>query len=258
MSAATLDLCVPVICKNSARTIERTIRSVSGLARRVILVDSGSTDGTREIAAGLGAEVMDHAWEGYVRQKQWALEQCDSEWALSLDSDESIDEALAAAVRAAIGRDDPADAGYAANRMVWFHERPLRHVWQPEWRTRLVRTARARWAGYDPHDRLDVQGRVGRLAGSIRHDAFATIAEFVRRQVEHGLLAAESYHAMGRRGSVLRLLASPPAAVLKQVVARSAWRDGWCGWVAAFGTGMHAAAKQMRLLELSRHEGDSR
>jgi glycosyltransferase involved in cell wall biosynthesis len=74
----TLNLCVAIIACDNERTIGQTLSSVDGLARRTIVVDSGSTDGTIELCRAHGAEVIEHAWEGYVRQKQFALEQCDT------------------------------------------------------------------------------------------------------------------------------------------------------------------------------------
>ncbi len=253
-AGTTLDLCLCVIACDNERTIERTLRSVDGLARRRIVVDSGSTDATIEMARACDAEVIPHAWAGYVKQKQFALEQCDTTWVLCLDSDESLDEQAIRTVRDAVGRNDPSFAGYSLNRQVWIGERPLRHTWQPEWRTRLVRRERARWAGPDPHDRLDVEGAVKRIGGNIRHDAFTDFGELLHRSVGHGLTTAQSFHEMGRRGSRLQLLLSPPAAVLKQLVFRSAWLDGWPGWLAAYSAGISAAVKHVRLLELTKQD----
>jgi len=252
----TLDLCLAVIACDNEHTIERTLQSVDGLARRRIVVDSGSTDATIEISRGCDAEVIAHEWEGYVKQKQFALEQCDTTWVLCLDSDESLDEQAIRAVRDAVSRNDPSVAGYSLNRQVWIGERPLRHAWQPEWRTRLVRREIARWAGFDPHDRLDVEGAVTRLGGNIRHNAFTDFGQLLHRSVGHGLATAQSFHDMGRKGSRLQLLLSPPAAVLKQLVLRSAWLDGWPGWLAAYSAGISAAVKHVRLLELSKQDSE--
>jgi glycosyltransferase involved in cell wall biosynthesis len=252
----TLDLCLSVIACDNERTIERTLRSVDGLVRRKIVVDSGSKDGTIDVCRACNAEVIAHAWEGHVKQKQFALEQCDTQWVLSLDSDESLDETAVRAVRDAVAGDDPSVAGYEINRRVWYRGRPLRHAWQPEWRTRLVRRDRARWTGFDPHDRLDVEGWVRRIHGHIRHDSFTDFQEFLHTAVTHGLTTAQSFHEMGRKGSRLRLMVSPPAAVLKQLLLRSAWLDGWPGWLAAYSAGIGAAVKHVRLLELSKQDGE--
>lgn len=244
-------LSVAVIACNNAATIARTIESVAGLAGRVVVVDSGSRDETIEISRRLGAEVIPHDWEGHVRQKQFALDQCDTPWVLSLDSDESVSEELAGEIRRVVMGDDPHVAGCEVNRRVWFAGRELKYTWQPEWRMRLVRPQCAKWAGYDPHDRLDVSGPSKRLAGVLRHDAFANVAELLRKQIGHGVHAGESYHALGRRASLLKLAVSPTAAILKQLVFKSAWLDGWPGWACSIGAGISAAAKHMRLLELA-------
>lgn len=245
-----LDLCVSIIARNAQRTIQRTICSVNGLARRVIVVDSGSTDATPDICRGLGSEVVHHEWEGYGQQKRFALGLCDATWALCLDSDESPDDPLANEIRRVVTADDQAVNGYAMNRRVWLGDIELRHTWQPEWKVRLVRRNAAQWVG-NYHERLEVKGRVERLRGILRHDAVTNVTDLVEKQALHGVQAAEEYYGLGVRSNALKLLISPPAAVLKQLVLHSAWRDGWVGWVAAFGTGINAAAKHMRLLELS-------
>ena len=247
------DLAVAIIARDNEATIGRTLASVRGWVEWIVVVDSGSRDRTRQIAREHGAEVIDRQWEGHVRQKQFALDQCrDAKWVLSLDSDESVEPGLAEDVRRVVAANDASVQGYAVNRRVWFAGRELKRIWQPEWRTRLVRPQTARWAGYDPHDRLDVTGRVERLRGGVlRHDAFADVSELLRKQIAHGLRAGESYHGLGRRGSVVQLAVSPPAAVLKQLVLHAAWLDGWPGWVGAMGAGLSAAVKHMRLIELS-------
>ncbi len=253
MNETAPDLSVAIIACDAERTITRTLSSVAGVARRVVVVDSGSTDRTVEICREHGAEVVHREWEGYARQKQYAMEFCDSEWILSLDADESLDAEAEEEVSRSVKSNDPAVAGYAVNRRVWFRDRELRHSWQPEWIARLVRRGKGRWEGYEPHPALIVNGAVRRIGGNIRHDAFATISDFVHKQVSHGLKTGESYYEMGRSGTALKLLVSPPAAILKQLVVKRAWQDGWMGWVAAFGAGIHTAVKHMRLLELSRH-----
>src|SRR5690606_6114450 len=116
----------------------RTLESVRGLARRIVVVDSGSTDRTPEIVGRFGAEWIPHAWEGHVRQRQFALDQCSAPWVLCLDSDESLEPELYNAIRAVAERKPDRWAGYKVNRRVFFQGRWLRHAWQPEWRLRLV------------------------------------------------------------------------------------------------------------------------
>ncbi|MHC4810711.1 MAG: glycosyltransferase family 2 protein [Planctomycetota bacterium] len=248
-------LSVTIVCCNNESTIGRTLESVRDLAEEVVAVDSGSTDGTLARLEAAGARIIHQPWLGFVKQKQFALEQCVGAWVLHLDSDESIDAEMAASIRATIARDDPAVAGGWCNRMTHYAGHPLRHVWQPEWRLRLVRRERARWGGIDPHDELMVDGgRTLRLEGSMRHDAISSAADMLARQVSHARVSAAALHAAGRRGSVLQLIISPPAAWLKQVVGRRGFLDGWRGLVAASITAAAALMKHAILLEHSRQD----
>ena len=248
---STVDLCVIIIACNAQRTIKKTLLSVQGLASRVIVVDSGSTDETKSICNELSAEVVDHQWEGYGKQKQFALGLCNTAWILSLDSDESLNKDLANEIRRVVQKDDASINGYAMNRRLWFGDKEMRYTWQPEWKTRLVRKDKGRWVG-NYHERLEVDGRVERVEGLLVHDAITDTKDFVIKQAKHGVQAAEVYFEQGMRGSIVKLLISPTATVFKHLVLRSAWLDGWQGLIAAFGSGLYATAKHMRLLELTR------
>ena len=259
----TVPLSVAIVCKNNESTIGRALESVGGLAEQIVAVDSGSTDGTLDLLAEHGAEVIRTEWRGYVATKQLAMDACDRAWVLVLDSDESADETLRGSIRAAIERDNGEVAGYEMNRMTWYAGRALRHVWQPEWRFRLVRRGCARQSGVDPHDFLalvdgEVRG-IRRLEGTLRHDSFATIGEHLERQVRYALLSAEGLAERGARGSVARVLISPGGAMFKQIVLKSGWRDGWRGWVAAGSTASATLMKHLALLERTRDgSGESR
>ncbi len=264
-----LPLSIAIVCKNSGATIGRTLESVRGLAREVVALDSGSTDGTIGLLVGAGARVERVEWEGYVRTKQRAVEACAQEWVMILDSDESIEPDLAASLRGALGgaAGDPSIGGFAVNRKVWYRGRFLEHAWQPEWRTRIVRASLLRSGealvtGVDPHDQLSIRAscaaRTARLSGTLRHDTIADMARFLTGQVSLAAIGAEQRASAGGRGSAWRLIGSPAGALFKQVVLRSAWRDGWRGWAAAGATACHAMMKQVVLMERAGSKGENR
>ena len=259
-SCEVVDLDVVIIACDNERTIARTLECMDGYVNRILVIDSGSRDGTVEIARGSGAEVIFHEWEGHVKQKQFALEQCSAGWVLSLDSDESVDDELRGEILRAVGEDDAGVAGYEVNRRIFFLGKWLRYTFQPEWRLRLVRRDGAHWEGYDPHDKLVADGgEVRRLPGVLRHDSWADVSDLVRSQVGHGLHAAESYHRIGRKGSLLKLFVSPAAALFKQLILRRGFLDGWRGVVVAFGASVGVSAKCLRLIELGgTHSSDGK
>lgn len=254
--AAKLPLSVAIVCKNSAATIGLTLQRIAPFASEIIAFDSGSTDGTLELLAQYNATVHRVAWMGYVKTKQAALQACTQDWILCLDSDESPEADLAASISETIRRAtaNPAlPAGYELNRKVWYAGRFLNHAWQQEWRLRLVRRGSAHWTGIDPHDKLELlapNAPVGRLTGDLRHDSIATFAEFLAKQCQHGRLMAQGLHARGKRGSLFRLLGSPPIAFAKQLIIKQAFLDGWRGWLAAAATATAALAKHAALIEL--------
>jgi hypothetical protein len=251
-----LDLSVAIVCRNNQSTIGRTLDSVRALAAEIIAVDSGSTDQTIPMLEAAGARVIHSPWLGHIKTKQLALESCTRAWILCLDSDESPEPELAAAIRSALTGEGPADpvpAGYRVNRMVWYRGRALRHTWQPEWRLRLVQRGTARWTGLDPHDVLSLinpADRAGDLPGVLRHDSFASFEEHFRKQVQHAATMARSLHAAGKRGSRLRLVISPPGAFIKQLVLKRGFLDGRAGWLAAATTAAGTLIKHGVLLEL--------
>lgn len=274
-----MSLSVVIVCRNNEPTIGRTLSSVAGLAGEIVALDSGSTDGTISLLEREGARVERVAWEGHIRTKQRALEAATSEWVLSIDSDESVEADLAASIREFLGENNPTVSGARVNRKVWYAGRPLDHAWQPERRLRLVRRADvarglARWGGVNPHDKLEVgwgagsgpedPARAGRpplvvdLAGTLRHDSFSDMHDHLSNQLRHARVSAESLSALGVRGSAWRVMTSPAGAMLKQLVLKGAWRDGWRGWAAAGSTAAAALLKHLLLLERSGMEREER
>ncbi len=224
-------LAVAITAKDSHRTITRTLDSVKPIAKRIVVVDSGSSDGTVEVCRSLGAEVIHQEWQGHVRQKQYAIDCCrEHAWVLLLDSDESLDPDLSESIRRTVETDDPSCDGWFVNRKVFFLGGWLHHTYQPEWRLRLVRGGRATVAGVSPHDRLEVPGRTGRLRGDLRHDSWAGVGDLARRSIAYAELAADSAK---RGGSMFHLLVNPYAAAFKQLVLRGGLLDGRRGLIVA-------------------------
>ena len=266
-SGTPLPLSIATVCKNNRQTMARVLESVEGLAEagaEIVAIDSGSTDGTLELLAEAGARVIETQWKGHIATKQMALEACTRPWVLHLDSDEPLEPDLAESIRAMIERNDDAVAGARVNRKLWYQGRFLNHVWQPEWRLRLVRrrdveSGKARWGGMDPHDQLLVDPQAGRivdLPGTLKHESFESFAEHLASQLNLSRIAARSMHRAGRRGSRSRLFISPPGAFIKQIVFKQGWRDGRAGWLAAGSAAAGALMKHMILLELEADVAD--
>jgi glycosyltransferase involved in cell wall biosynthesis len=189
-------LSVAIVCKNNEKTLPRVLESVRvgremlagrGSGVEVVAYDSGSTDGTIGLLEGAGARVIRGPWLGHIASKQRVLEACAGEWRLHLDSDESLEAACAGSLAAFVC--SPGGArGARVNRKVWYLGAWLEHVWQPEWRLRVVRgvdvaAGVARWGGINPHDKMEL---VGEAAGGEVADLPATAVGIWRGRISAG------------------------------------------------------------------------
>ncbi|CAN5784390.1 N/A [soil metagenome] len=259
MAGSASQITAAIVCKDNAATIGRTLASLRGVCGSIVAVDSGSCDATVAMLEEAGARVIHSPWLGHVKTKQLALEACATPWALCIDSDESIEPDLATAIARGVENAPESVAGFLVNRKVYYRGRPLKYAWQPEWRCRLVRPARARWGGVDPHDVLSVtDGSTRKLKGTLRHDSFETFMQQLGKQVSYARLQADGMHAAGTRATKFNLLVSPGAAFLKQLVLKRAFMDGGAGWMAAACAGAQALMKHVALLELEQIEALSR
>lgn len=254
---------VALTAMNSARTLAVSLASVASLAERVVVVDSGSTDGSVDLARSFGAEVLHKPWSGHVLQKQAAVDQCQgAAWIILLDSDEALDGRLQDAIRAGIQSATADLAGFRVNRRLVLHGRALRHAFQPEWRVRVFRAGRGRIAGVPPHDRVDVDGAIATLTGDLLHHSWEGVDDMLRRQLNYARIhASEPICPQG--GRAFDVMVRPIAAFLKQYAWKQGFRDGWRGLVASGGAAAatlmkHLALVERRALEHARDRRDGR
>ena len=240
-----------IICQDEAHHIRDCVESVRW-CDEVVVVDSGSTDGTPEVAVDAGARVLHRDWQGYVAQKNFALEQTGSDWVLCLDADERCTPALERAIRAAIGS-DAGRAGYEVRRHVFYLGRWIDHGgWYPDWKLRLVRRGRARWAGADPHDKLVADGPVARLDADLLHYTYRDFADQLRTIDRFSDIVSDEWLAAGRRFSPVRALLHPPVKFLECYVWKHGFLDGWPGLVIAAASAFYVFTKHVKLREKQR------
>jgi glycosyltransferase involved in cell wall biosynthesis len=240
-----LPLSVTIIAKDEADRIEGAIRSV-GFADEVVVLDSGSTDGTPALARALGARVVETDWPGHVAQKNRALEHARHAWVLSIDADERVSPELAAAIRVAL--EAPAAVAFRVNRLSWWEGVPLRHgTWHPDRRIRLFHKDHARWGGGDPHDRVLAAGRVADLGGLLEHRPYRSIADHLRTVGEYARISSVRLAAEGVRAHWWDLLFRPPLHFAKAFLWKRGFLDGARGLVVASLGSLYVLLKWSRL-----------
>ena len=166
-----MGLTVVILTRDEAHHVGRAIASVRSIAERVVVVDSGSTDGTAEVARRAGAEVLTRAWRGHADQMNWALGAVEGRWIMRLDADEVVSRALAQKIACALPAAGPEVAGFTVGRRMAFMGRPIRHGGLFPARTlRILRAGRGRCEARLMDEHLIAEGPVRHLAGEILDD----------------------------------------------------------------------------------------
>ncbi len=238
-----------IITLNEAEHIGAAIDSVSW-ADEIVVVDSGSTDGTIDVARARGARVDTRAWTGYVDQKNHAASLAAHDWIVSLDADERVTPELAGEIQSLL-RSEPTHRGYRVPRVTFHLGRWIRTTdFYPDYQARLYDRRAARWRGNLVHESVHVDGGVDYLRGELQHYSFRDLADHVARVNHYTTLAARQLHAAGRGATLLDLLMHPPAAFLRNYVLRRGFLDGTAGFQISVVNAYSVFLKFAKLREL--------
>ena len=233
MPAPRQPLSVVLITLNAAGQLAACLESVA-FADEIVVVDSGSTDGTVALAERFGARVIHQPWLGFGPQKQFAVEAARHDWVLCLDADERVTPQLRAALENALQAPSTAAfrAAFRFARCNRFLGRYLRHgEGYPDWSLRLFDRRRARWSDDAVHEKVLCDGPVGTLAGDLLHDSAESLASYLTKQNRYTSLAADMALAAGKRASAARVVFSPLVRFLKFYIVRQGFRDGLPGFI---------------------------
>ena len=249
-----------IITFNEAENIQAACESVAW-ADEILVVDSESTDDTREIAARCGARVIRNTWPGFSAQKQFATDAAAHDWIFSLDADERVSPELQtsiAALRAAT--DDSLADGYRVARRAFYMGRWIRGGgWYPDRQLRLFKRTRGRWGERLIHESvaMDPGARLETLNGDLLHYTIRDSAEHQHMiETRYAPLGAQQMLRDGRRTSSLQIKVSGPAAFVRSFVLKGGWRDGRAGLTIARFAARHAALKHQILFQLQSRESE--
>ena len=246
-----MSLSVIIITKNEAAHIGACIDSVD-FADEIIVVDSGSTDGTREIAQARGARVtLTSDWPGFGPQKNRALDLARCEWVLSIDADERVTAELAQAVQRAMA--SPAADAYRIARLSRFGDRWIRHSgWWPDYVIRLFRRGTARFKDVPVHESVLAEGAVSTLDGHFLHYPYADLESFIAKINHYSSVAAGMMHARGKRTTALGAWGHAAWTFIRIYVLRRGFLDGREGFILACMAAAGSYFRYTKLLFLNR------
>jgi glycosyltransferase involved in cell wall biosynthesis len=252
-----LILSVVIITHNEEANIARTLASVQPLVAEgkgeIIIVDSGSTDRTVEIAKSFGAKVFIEDWKGYAAQKNSAIDKAEGDWILSLDGDEEVEADLITEISAASSDQTPL-VGYWIPRKNFFLGRWIKHggFW-PDPKLRLFRRGAGRFEDRAVHEDVRLEGQTAKLNGTLAHHSYPTLADYIDHMNRYSSLGAEMAVAKGHRGfSLFNILFRPVATFLYNYFLRLGFLDGREGLLLHLYHAVYVSWKYAKAWELSR------
>lgn len=241
---------VVVITRNEADNITDCLEGVRW-ADEIIVVDSGSTDRTRELARQQDARVIDIDWAGFGAAKQRGVDEARGPWVLSIDADERVTPALAEEIQRAVC--DEQYAGYEMPRLTSFVGVWVRHSgWYPDFVLRLFCKDCGRFSQALVHEGVTVDGAVGRLTHDLLHYSYRSLTDYLQRLNRYTTLAAQELHDRGVRAALWQPLLKPPAIFLKRYLLKAGFLDGWTGLQIAFLSAVYVFVKYAKLRDLWR------
>mgnify|MGYP001055856680 FL=1 len=239
-----------IVTLNEAAHLREALQSLDGVDE-IIVVDSGSTDGTVDIAHELGARVIHQDWLGFAGQKAFALAQCRNEWCLNIDGDEVLSPEMLDELQALIARND---CDVVRLRIEDFFMGAPMHPWSRK--RHIVRCFKKSVVRYPSdrsvHENVQYSGRVATTASSLIHYGYDDLRTFMDKYSGYAQLKAADKFAQGKRGSLLKLLLIFPLSFTKVYLLRRLVLSGRRGLIQAYVEAMYAFLKEANLYQLGR------
>jgi glycosyltransferase involved in cell wall biosynthesis len=251
-----MKLSVVIIALNEEDRIEDALKSCSGIADEIVVVDSYSTDRTVEIARQYGAKIYKNKFTDYGSQKNFALEKAENQWILNLDADERVSDILEKELlKLKQIPGDPIDTnGFLINRKTFYLSRWIKHSgWYPDRKLRLFRKDKSRWQGRI-HEGLILEGNTKKINGDILHYTYRNITDHINRLNRYSHMQAEDLAKSKKKLLYLRALILPPITFIRFYLWKLGILDGLPGLVIALVSSWSTAMKYLKAIEIKREK----
>lgn len=239
-----------VIALNEAENLPLTLPPLLRVAQEVLVVDTGSTDQTAVIARSLGARVIETHWLGYSATKNWANEQAQHDWILSIDADEVLSPELEASI---LQWSPQAETVFSLDRLNYYCGQAIQHSgWYPDWKVRLFDRRSVHWEGNYVHEDLRIPSthQTAKLPGKLHHYSYQTSEDHWERIERYAHLSAQKLLAKGKTNVGFKRLFSPPARFFRTLILKRSFLDGKAGWTIAVRNAYMVRRKYQILAEL--------
>lgn len=253
-----LPITLAVITFNEEKNLARCLKAAD-FCSEIVIVDSGSTDSTLQIAESFGAKVYHREWTGYRDQKNHATAKATNEWVLCIDADEVVSPELRTDIIHRFQSEPDADA-FEINRHSYYGNRLINHGgWYPQWRLFLYRKNSTEWGGLEPHTVIVFKGsRKSRLKGDLYHYTYSGIGNHITKNIAAAKQGAEAMYANGRKATIPDILFRGPWAAFRSYILRAGFLDGFYGLIISVFTFFYTFLKYAFLWEMTRQRNTKR
>lgn len=239
--AEPISISAAIICFNEERNIERCLNSLQGVVDEIVVVDSFSTDRTKEICLNHGVKFVEHPFEGHIQQKNFALSQTSNDMVISLDADEALTPELRKSI--VDWKSDPKGSVGSMNRLTNYCGKWVKHCgWYPDNKVRLFDKTSSHWGGVNPHDKVIIPNEaiVYLLHGDLLHYSYYTRDDHYRQIEYFSKIAATELFNQGKNVSGFLVFGKVTAQFVKSFFLKLGFLDGMTGWtisrLSAFAT----------------------
>ncbi len=252
-----MKISVVLITQNEEANLPRTLESLLPLVRdglgEIIVVDSGSTDRTLEIAREFGARIFAEPWKGFAGQKNSAMDKASGDWVLQLDADEALEPGLADEIATAI-YGNASRQGFFIPRKNYFLGRWIKHGgYYPDPKLRLIRRGAGKFEEYGAHPTIKINGPTGTLRHALIHDAYPTLRGYIDHMNSYSSMGAQVAVERGYRGfSFADILLRPLLTFVYNYFFRLGFLDGREGFLLHINHSVYVSWKYAKAWELAR------
>ncbi len=249
-------LSVVIITFNEEKNIERCIKSVLTIADEIIVLDSFSTDKTKEICEQYKVKFSAHNFDGHIQQKNRALALASNDWVLSLDADEVPDTTLLESIRTVL--ENPQSDAYYFNRLTNYLGKWVRHSgWYPDKKLRLLRKSKGKWAGINPHDKIEMDEGIEAefINGDLLHYSYYSIEQHIDQINKFTTIGAFEAHKTGRKSNMAIAIIKSLWKFIRDYFFKLGILDGYYGFVICSLSSWATFNKYLKLRELNNKNG---
>lgn len=246
-----LKLSAAIITFNEEHNIERCIKSIIDIVDEIVVVDSFSTDKTKEICQSYNVNFFEQKFLGHIEQKNLALEKTTHDFVLSLDADEALDDKLKESIIAI--KNNCQHDGYKFHRLTNYVDKWVYHCgWYPDTKLRLFNKNKAKWAGVNPHDIIEMAegSSINLIKGNLLHYSYDSISDHVNQTNKFTTIAAKAAYKKGIRSNNFKIVTRPILKFFKDYFIKKGFLDGRYGFIICFINSLSALLKYSKLKDL--------